>query len=131
MRAHNILGKPASNERLYLKRGDGRCGIKSMKDVYEEIRLRVACYMAFSKNKWIKAPWMREIQKEENVIISEAMKIMEEIGIAIQFQDGCTLIEDEIAEGDWKVAGKGLKDILIKGIRDKRINQYAEKEQKI
>ena len=76
MRAHNILGKQASDERLYLKRGDGGRGIKSMRDVDQEKRLRVACYMACSKNKWIKAAWMRETRKEEKAIISEAMKIM-------------------------------------------------------
>ena len=60
--------------------------MKSLGGVYQETRLRAACYMAFSTNKWIKAALMRKMPKEENAIISEAMKIMEDIGIAIQFQ---------------------------------------------
>ena len=43
----------ASDERLYLKREDGGRGIKSLRDIYKVTRLRVACYMACSENKWI------------------------------------------------------------------------------
>ena len=46
VRSSNILGKQGSYERLYLKREDGGRGIKSMRDVYQETRLRVAYYMA-------------------------------------------------------------------------------------
>ena len=46
MRSSNILGKQGSDERLYLKREDGGRGINSMRDVYQEMRLRVASYMA-------------------------------------------------------------------------------------
>ena len=49
LRAKNVLGWQASDERLYLKRAGGR-GLKSMKDVYKETRLRVACYMLKSPN---------------------------------------------------------------------------------
>ena len=55
MRSSNILGKQGSDERLYLKIEDGGRGIKSMRDVYQETRLRVACYMACSTNSWIRA----------------------------------------------------------------------------
>ena len=49
----NMLGKQASDERLYLKREKGRRGLKSLRDTYKETRLRVACYMAKSTNQWI------------------------------------------------------------------------------
>ena len=49
----NMLGKQASDERLYLKREKGRRGLKSLRDTYKETRLRVACYMAKSTNRWI------------------------------------------------------------------------------
>ena len=39
MRSSNILEKQGSDEKLYLKRGDGGHGIKSMRDVYQETRL--------------------------------------------------------------------------------------------
>ena len=47
----NILGKKSSNERLCLRREDAGRGAKSLKDIYKETRLRVACYMACSENK--------------------------------------------------------------------------------
>ena len=129
MRSHNVLGRQTSDERLYLKRKDGGSGIKSMRDVYQETRLRVAFCMAYSNNKWINAARMRETRKEENAIMSEAMTIMKDIGIAILFQEGCIRIEDDIVEGSWKLTWKRLKHALKNGIRDKRISKYRKKEQ--
>ena len=63
LRGKNMLGRQASDERLYLKREKGGRGLKSMRDVYKETRLRVACYMAKSSNKWIEAAWMRERER--------------------------------------------------------------------
>ena len=42
LRSKNMLGKQASDERLYLKREDGGRGLKSIRDVYKETRIRVA-----------------------------------------------------------------------------------------
>ena len=47
----NMLGKQSSNVRLNLRREDGGRGMKSLKDIYKETRLRVACYMACSESK--------------------------------------------------------------------------------
>ena len=54
-RSKNMLGKESNNERLYLIREDGGRGIKSLRDIYKETKLRVTCYMACLQNKWIKA----------------------------------------------------------------------------
>ena len=51
LRLKNMLGKQSSNERLYLRREDGGRGVKSLKDIYKETRLRVTCYIACSENK--------------------------------------------------------------------------------
>ena len=95
MRSSNILGKQRSDERLYLKREDGDRGIKAMRDVYQETRLRVACYMTCSTNSWIQAAWRRDMMKEENAIVMEAVKIMEDIGVRIQFEEGSISIDGE------------------------------------
>ena len=50
LRGKNMLGRQASDERLYLKREKGGSALKSLRDVYKETRLRVACYMAKSNN---------------------------------------------------------------------------------
>ena len=59
LRSKNILGKQSSNERLYLIREDGGRGMKSLRDIYKETRLRVTFYMTWIQNKWIKAAWRR------------------------------------------------------------------------
>ena len=66
LRKSNMLGKQASDERLYLKRDQGGRGLKSMRDVYAETRTRVGCHMCKSNNKWIQVAWQRETVKENN-----------------------------------------------------------------
>ena len=86
LRLKNMLGKQSSNDRLYLIREDGGKGIKSLRDIYKETRLRVACYLTCLENKWIKAAWRRENIKEENSIVEEAMKTMGDVEVEIQFE---------------------------------------------
>ena len=45
-----MLGRQASDERLYLKRYQGGRGLRSMRD--EETSTRIARYMCKSNNKW-------------------------------------------------------------------------------
>ena len=40
LRSKNMLGKQSSNERLYLIREDGGRGIKLLRDIYKETKLR-------------------------------------------------------------------------------------------
>ena len=42
--------KQASNELLYLKREKGGRGLKSLRDMYKETKIHVACYMAKSNS---------------------------------------------------------------------------------
>ena len=46
LRMKHMLGKQASDERLYLKRDQGGTGLQSMRNVYAEVRTRVACCMS-------------------------------------------------------------------------------------
>ena len=57
LRKCNILGRQSSDNRLYLKSDAGGRGLKSLRDVFVETRLWVACYIVNSNNKWIKAAW--------------------------------------------------------------------------
>ena len=74
-----MLGKQSSNERLYLRREDSGRGIKSLKDIYKETRLRIACHMACSENKWISAAWRRENTKGEDSVVQEEAKTMDKV----------------------------------------------------
>ena len=112
LRSKNMLGMQASDERLYLKREDGGRGIKLLRDIYKETRLRVACYMACSENKWISTVWRRENVKEENSIVEEAMKIMEDVEVEIQFKEGNIRIDGQLIDKGWKTAWKRLKENL-------------------
>ena len=51
----NMLRRKPSEERFYLKSDVGEQSLKSLRDVFVETRLSVACYTVKSSNKWIKA----------------------------------------------------------------------------
>ena len=87
LQGKNMLGKQASNEQLYLKRGKGGRGLNSLRDTYKETRLHVACYMAKSTSWWIEAARRRETIKEENSVVVELVKLMEEVGVRLHFEE--------------------------------------------
>ena len=54
------------NSRLYGRREDGGRGLKSFKEVYNETKVWVACYMATSKNDWIKVSRRNKYMKSKH-----------------------------------------------------------------
>ena len=78
-------GRQASDERLYMRRENGGKGLKSMKDLYEGTKVRVACYMKHSQSAWIKTAWGTEFQKEGKSIKSEAEGALREVGENVEF----------------------------------------------
>ena len=79
---------------------DGERGIRSLKYICKETRLRVTSYMACSENKWISPAWRKENIKEENSIVERAMKTMEDVGVEIQFEKGNISIDGELIDGE-------------------------------
>ena len=51
LKSNNMLGGQSSNERLYLKRNVRGRGLKSLRVVYKETKMKLACYMATSESK--------------------------------------------------------------------------------
>ena len=98
LRSKNVPGKQSRDERLCLRREDGGRIIKSSKDIYKETRLRGACYIACSENKWISAVWRSENTKEENSMVEEAMKTMDDVEVEIQFEEGNIWIGGELID---------------------------------
>ena len=129
LRQKNMLGRQVSDERLYLKREKGGRGLKSLRDTYKETRLRVACYMAKSPNRWIEAAWRREIGKEENAIVAESVMTMAEVGVRMRFEENSIRLDDELIEREWKLTWRKVKSRLQKGLEDKRIDAYKTKQQ--
>ena len=64
LRKRGMLGRQASDERLYLKRQDGGRGLKSLRQVYKETKVRVATYMVCSTSRWIRIAWKREYNSD-------------------------------------------------------------------
>ena len=52
--------------------------------------------MVCSDNKWISAAWRRENAKEANSIVEEAIKLMEDVEVEIQFKEGNIRIDGEL-----------------------------------
>ena len=69
-----------------MRRKDRRKGLKSLRDVYEETRLRVGCYIFVSDNRWIKVAWKQETRKESNSIKDEIILTMQTKGKTAQFE---------------------------------------------
>ena len=126
-----MLGRQASDERLYLKRERGGRGLKSLRDAYRETRLRVACYMAKSANRWIREAWRREENKEENAIVSESISTMEEVGVRLRFADNSIRLDEEVIDEatEYKAVWRKVKNSLQKATESRRIEIYKTKEQ--
>ena len=99
-----------------------------MRDAYRETRLRVACYMAKSTNRWIREAWRREENKEENAIVSESILTMEEVGVRLRFGDNLIRLDEEVIDEatEYKAVWRKVKNSLQKAIR---IEIYKMKEQ--
>ena len=61
LRREGFHGRQSSDERLYSKRSEGGRGLKRFKEVYDERKTRVACYMAAATNELIRVAWKNEI----------------------------------------------------------------------
>ena len=62
----SFLGKKSSDDRLYSKKKEGGRGLKSFKNVYDETKTRVSCYMATATNELIRVTWRNESCKSKN-----------------------------------------------------------------
>ena len=115
-RKNNMLIRQSSDERLYMKRSAGGRRLKSLREVYEEARLRVAGYMVTSENIWIKAAWRSDTMKESNSIKGEAIGTMKAVGKTLDFEGESVILEGEKINGDWKQIWTKIKTSLIKGL---------------
>ena len=102
LRGKNMLEKQVSDEQLYLKRDKVGRGLKSLG--IRTRRLYVTCFMVRSTSQWIEAAWRRETIKEENTIIVESVKMMEEVGVRLCFEGKSIRLGDKVIdeEREWK-----------------------------
>ena len=128
LRKNNMLGRQTSDERLYMKRKDGGRGLKSLKEVYEETRLRVGCYIFVSNNRWIKEAWKQEARKISNAIKDEIILTMQTKGKTMQFEGEDIKLEEKILDREFKPIWKQVKKWFKKGSEEKRLEQYRKKK---
>ena len=82
-----MLGRQESDERLYLKRQDGGHGLKSLRQVYKQTKMRVATYMVCSTSSWIKIAWKREYNGGYKSLKKEAEQVLCKVGVEGQFRE--------------------------------------------
>ena len=102
LRDNKMHGRQASDERLYMRRENGERCLKNMKDLNEETKVRVACYMTHSESAWIKTAWRREFQKEGKSIKSEAEDALTEVRENVEFCLDYVKIQGIAQAGDWR-----------------------------
>ena len=117
-------GTQASEERSYMRRENGGRGLKSMKDLYEETKVRVACYVTHSESAWIKTAWRREFQKEGKSIKSEAEDALRDDGENVKFCLDHVKIQGIAQAGDWRKIRKKTKKEMKEELR---IENYKSK----
>ena len=117
LRTEGYHGRQSSDARLYSKRKEGGRELKSFKEVYDEAKTRVTCYMATATNEWIMAAWRNEIRMEQTSLRREAEKAMRNVSATVSFHEGSVTICEE-RYTDWKMGWKKLKKILSRGQKE-------------
>ena len=80
---------------------DGGRGLKSLKDVCENTKVRVACYMAYQDNPWIEASWENEMHKEGKSLCRDVNDILTEYGVNMKIGDDWVWEEEQVMFGTW------------------------------
>ena len=60
LRGKNMHGRQSSDEGLYLTRNLGGRGLKCLRDMCMETKIRISCYMAKSESRWMGVAWQRD-----------------------------------------------------------------------
>ena len=126
LRREGFHGRQSSDERLFTNRREGGRGLKSFKEVYDETKTRVACYMATSTDKWIKVAWKNEMSKEQTSLKRETEAAMRKMKVLATFGEGYIKIDQE-RYVDWKEVWKKLKNKSSEGQKRNRKRSFAEK----
>ena len=100
--------------------------MKSFKEVYDETKVRVACYVATSNNEWIKVAWRNEYMKEQTSLKIVAEEAMGRMNAHVEFNVGEIKIGNE-SYVDWKVSWKKLKNIIMEGQIRNKVETFREK----
>ena len=116
-----------SDKKLLTNRREGGQGFKSFKEVYDETKTKVTCYMAMSTDEGIKVAWKNGMSKEQTSLKRQAEAAMTlTLSILATFGEGYLKIDQE-RYVDWKEARKKLKNKFNEGQKRNRKRSFAEK----
>ena len=125
LRERKFHGRQASDERLYMRREEGGRGLMSFKDVYACTKARVACYIAASTDKWIKAVWANECSKEHTSTKKIAEEGMAETRVDVEFGMGNISIVNETVY-NWKSTWKVLR-MKLQQLQRSKMERLSQK----
>ena len=98
----------------------------SFKDAYTRTKVRVACYMAVSTDKWIKAAWASECSKEHASTKKIAEEVVVEIKVDVEFEMGNISIGNKTVD-NWKIAWKIRRMKLQQGLQRDKMERLSQK----
>ena len=111
---------------IYMKIKDGVRGIKSLREVYEETRLRLGCHIFVSDNRWIKEVWKQEARKGCNSIKDKIILTMQTKCKRIQSEGEDVKLKGKILDRKFKPIWKQVKKCFKKGSLENRLEQYIK-----
>ena len=86
---HDIQAK---DERLCMSTEHGGRKVKSVKDVCEDTKIRVACYITYQESEWLQAAYKKETMKDDKSLNRDVPKTLAVYGIKAVFdKDGVHL----------------------------------------
>ena len=87
---------------IYMKIKNGGRRLKSVREVYEETRLRLGCHMFVLDNRWIKEAWKQEARKACNTIKDKTILTMQEKSKTVQFEEEDMELEEKLLDREFK-----------------------------
>ena len=106
-----------------MKRKDGGRGLKSLREVDDETRLRVECYKFASDNRQIKEAKEQETRKECNSIKDEIILTMQTKGKTVQFEGEDMKLEGKILDREFKPIWKQIKKYFKKKKKTRKVKK--------
>ena len=103
--------------------------MKSLEDIYVETKIRIACYLCHSTDKWLRIVWERDIKKEFTSIHRTVEEAFTKIGVKVIFGKQEVEMEDRRIEGDWKKVKGCLEDIWKERKEQQRDEDLRKKKQ--
>ena len=103
-----------------MKLKDGGRRLKSVREVYEETRLRLGCHMFVLDNRWIKEAWKQEARKGCNSIKDKIILTMQAKSKTVQSEGEDMELEEKILDREFKPIQKQVKKNASKRQQEKK-----------